>query len=118
MDGALWERLNHLRDSPSLFQRRIIGPDVRIHVVGSEIFPEMIISKNLDYRYPQKDTPNVYYDCDVPTDIRQRCLAYCKMRGLMFAGFDFKIDERNGCWYVLEANPRPGYEFYDRRQGN
>lgn len=118
LDSARWERLNQLQACPSLFQRRIIGPDVRIHVVGNEIFPEMIISKNIDYRYPQKGTPNVYQDCDVPTDIRRRCFAYCKMRGLMFAGFDFKVDEQSGCWYVLEANPRPGYESYDRRQDN
>lgn len=117
LDQELWERFHLLKNSPSLFQRRIVGPDVRVHVVGDQIFPEMIVSQTIDYRFPRTDVPNVYSDCGVPDDIGRLCIAYCKFRGLLIAGFDFKINHRDGYWYAFEANPRPGYESFDRRQG-
>jgi hypothetical protein len=117
LDPELWERLHLLTNCPSLFQRRIVGPDVRVHVVGGQLFAEKIVSQSIDYRFHRGDTPNAYSDCDVPADICRLCLAYCEMRGLLLAGFDFKINDYDGNWYALEANPRPGFEAFDRRQG-
>src|SRR5204862_5479152 len=90
---------------------------VRIHVVGSELFAERIISESVDYRFHRGRISNAYCHSDVSHEIRHSCLKYCSARGLLFAGFDFKLDQKNGEWYVLEVNPRPGYESYDRRQG-
>jgi hypothetical protein len=35
----------------------------------------------------------------------------------LFVGFDFKICEQTGSWVVLEANPMPGYDMFDKHLG-
>jgi hypothetical protein len=118
VEDALWSRLDRLVVCPSLFQRRVRGPDVRVHVVGDELYPEQIVSQQVDYRYRDPAFPRATFthDVTVPEDVARACLAYCRRTRLLFAGIDFKISERDGTWYVLEANPMPGYEPYDRRQ--
>jgi len=116
LDEALYSKLDNLSVCPSVFQQRIKGADVRSHVVGNEVFSERILSSRIDYRYADgSETPNQYEAFDIPPHIAAACLAYCKDQGLLFAGFDFKISEEDGDWYILEANPMPGYHTYDRR---
>ena len=43
-------------------------------------------------------------------------MKFCSAERLLFAGFDFKCNEEK--WYVLEANPMPGYDFFDRKCQN
>jgi glutathione synthase/RimK-type ligase-like ATP-grasp enzyme len=116
VDSDLYQRMPYLDFCPSLFQRRVIGPDVRVHVVGTEIFGEKIISQRVDYRYSDsRFGPNQFEPCAVPEKAAFLCREYCRKQGLAFAGIDFKISESDGKWYVLEANPMPGYESYDSR---
>ena len=113
-----WSRLGTILHCPTLFQRRIRGDEVRVHYVGGRLFPERIRTHRIDYRFPDPSIPpNQYLDCDVPSDIARLCEKYCTSQALMFAGFDFKI-EKDESWVVLEVNPMPGYESYDRRQKN
>jgi len=119
VDDLLYARLDRLSVCPSLFQRRVRGPDVRIHVVGcEELYPEKIVAHQIDYRYRDPTVPKAQFTHDlvVPADVEKACKEYCRRERLMFAGIDFKISEEDGKWWVLEANPMPGYEPYDRRQ--
>src|SRR5262249_36719569 len=59
-------RLALLEECPVLFQERIVGPDVRIHVVGERIFAELIDSPELDYRAARG---NRYRPLEPPPDI-------------------------------------------------
>lgn len=106
--------LSLLNYAPSQFQEFIRGVDVRLHVVGDQVVGLKIISTNTDYRY---DTAENMYEIFTPPDsIVEACHQYCAKEGLTFAGFDFKIDA-NDQYFILEANPMPGYEFFDRRLG-
>lgn len=114
VDDNLLSRSTKLSICPSLFQEQIVGSDIRIHVVKNEIFVEMIISEEIDYRY-SKTQKTKFSTIEVPQIIENLCISYCKKENLFFAGIDFKIDN-NGDWYILEINPMPGYEGYDKRQ--
>jgi hypothetical protein len=113
-DG-LAQRLPLLSGCPSLFQRRIKGADARVHVVGNDLFGLHILSGSIDYRFPSRGIQPVFTEIEIPTSVALRCLSYARHKGLPFIGFDFKIDEQSGGWIVLEANPMPGYDMFDRR---
>lgn len=118
MAEAYWSDLERLLECPTIFQRRIFGDEVRVHWVGGILSAERIKTHRVDYRFADPNVPsNRYSLCQVPSEIAGLCTRYCESQSLMFAGFDFKVD-RNESWIVLEANPMPGYESYDRRQNN
>ncbi len=118
VDERLVARLDRLAACPSLFQRRIRGADVRVHVVGTECIAERIVAQQVDYRYRDPGVPRAEFSpCEVPAAIAAACVKYCETTGLLFAGIDFKISDADGEWYALEANPMPGFEPYDRRLG-
>ena len=108
-------RLEFLRNCPVLFQRRIRGRDVRVHVVNGAIFPVEIDSDAIDYRYyGAKGTFCNLSPCyTIPESIEKKCISYGKKSGVVFSGFDFKVDSK-GTWYCLEMNPMPSFESYDR----
>jgi glutathione synthase/RimK-type ligase-like ATP-grasp enzyme len=106
--------IENVRSAPVLFQQRIVGPDVRVHVVGEHIFAERINSTGIDYRYACKRT---FAAMSIPPTIATLCITFTRDNGLIFAGFDFKIDRGTGEFFCLEANPMPGYEGYDFRLG-
>lgn len=102
--------LNLLKHCPVLFQEMIEGVDVRTHLIGERFFSLSITSGSIDYRYNAKigDVREV----DIPSNIKENCLEYQRHSGLDFIGFDFKVSNENE-YYVLEANPMPGFEGYD-----
>ncbi len=114
VEHYILSRLLKLQNSPSLFQPKIIGDNVRIHFVGNNYFAERIISERLDYRFSDDETnPNSYFPIEPPKDIITKCRNYCKAEELYFVGFDFIVNDNN--WVILECNTMPGYESYDRR---
>ncbi|MFD7276010.1 RimK family alpha-L-glutamate ligase [Streptomyces sp. NPDC059862] len=106
--------LRLLSRSPVLFQERVRGADVRTHLVGARHFSERIDSEGVNYQYCRG--AKAFTPVRVPPDIVEKCLAYQAMSGLTFIGFDFMVRD-NGHHTVLEANPMPGYDGYDRRLG-
>jgi hypothetical protein len=111
-----FERLDCLRSVPVLFQQRIIGPDVRVHVVNERVFAEMIRSDSVDYRFHRR-SPLSYEAVHLPPEIEKACVSICRASGAVFMGIDFKVDARTDEWFVLEANAMPCYQGYDRRAG-
>lgn len=106
-------RLDSLRSSPVLFQQKINGPDVRIHVVNSRVFAEQIVAPVVDYRNARGK--NVYTPALVPSPISAACLQISEGASQPLMGIDFKIEEKTGEWYFLEANSMPCYQAYDKR---
>jgi hypothetical protein len=104
-------RLKSITKCPVLFQELITGYDVRIHIVGEEMFAEKIISTSVDYR---KVKGNKYEKIDLPDYIVEGCRRLVKETNTPFLGIDFKIS-KNGQWYFLEANNLPCYQGYDLR---
>jgi glutathione synthase/RimK-type ligase-like ATP-grasp enzyme len=110
----LRSRLPLLPASPVLFQERILGADVRTHLVGPTFVSERIVSEGVNYQYDGAST--TYEPTSVPAAVERMCRAYQAVSGLAFIGFDFKVTAEAE-HVVLEANPMPGYDVFDRRLG-
>lgn len=108
------ERLPLLPQCPVLFQEYIQGPDVRIHIVGEQLFAELIESPQPDYRISRSNT---FSPLQIPDEIAKGCLAIARDCQTPFLGIDFKIQQSSGIWFFLEANSMPCYEGYDQRAG-
>jgi len=106
-------RLTLIAKSPVLFQQRIDGPDVRVHVVGSEVFAEQINSSAIDYRTVKGR--NRYTAVVLPERIAHACTQIAGSTDQPLLGIDFKVQAETGDWYFLEANAMPCYQGYDKR---
>jgi glutathione synthase/RimK-type ligase-like ATP-grasp enzyme len=107
-------RLPLIETCPVLFQERIDGPDVRVHVIGDRTFAEIIESPELDYRTVRC---NSYRPIALPQHIAVGCCALTRACSIPFLGVDFKLQRSSGDWFFLEANSLPCYQGYDRRTG-
>jgi glutathione synthase/RimK-type ligase-like ATP-grasp enzyme len=113
------ETLERIREAACALQLQeyVNGTDVRVHVLGEEVFACTIESDAVDYRYPmaQLEEPKIAA-CDLPGEIALRCVELTRMLGLSFAGIDLRHTV-DGRWVCFEANPSPGYTFYEQATG-
>ncbi|MES1206224.1 MAG: RimK domain-containing protein ATP-grasp [Pseudomonadota bacterium] len=102
---------------PLQLQSRIPGVDHRVHVVGDDIFPAVVTSSAVDYRYPGADgeAPEIA-SCEIPVDIAGRCVALTRALGLCLSGVDLRRTPE-GRWFCFEVNPSPAYTFYEEATG-
>ncbi len=99
---------------PVHLQRLIEGTDARIHVIDNEVIAQRVAASDIDYRAVEAYDGLTTFDPDPA--IADRTVCTSKAMGLVFAGWDFKIDAAGRYW-CLEVNPMPGYGVYDRRCG-
>ena len=81
------------------------------HVVGDSVLALRIDSEATDYRI---DDEAAYAPVTLPDALAERMTRTARDMGLIFSGWDFKVD-RDGQYWLLEANPMPGYNSYDKR---
>jgi glutathione synthase/RimK-type ligase-like ATP-grasp enzyme len=99
---------------PVQFQEYVSGTDMRIHVVGSKLFATAILHDGVDYRELAAKPKLVA--CNCPQSIAKACIALSRVLQLPFVGIDLRI-ATNGLVYCFEANPSPGYSFYEQHAG-
>ncbi|MFF9765586.1 RimK family alpha-L-glutamate ligase [Streptomyces sp. NPDC014636] len=100
---------------PVHLQRYVAGSDVRVHVCADAVHAEEAVSTAVDYRTaPPEDID--FRPHELPAALATSLTARTRELGLAFAGWDFKRDAE-GTYWCLEANPMPGYDWYDRRAG-
>lgn len=109
-DPANAGRLARLGACPVYFQRYVRGTNVRVHVVGTELFATEITSDALDYRSHWTAMRPVA----LPAAAAAGCLAVTRCLGLPLAGIDL-IRTPAGDWFFLEANPSPAFTFFPDR---
>jgi hypothetical protein len=108
LEGVVW--------CPTQFQRRIAGTEVRVHVVGEQVFASEIVTAADDYRYAfLSDTPLEIRAFDPPEEWVGRCRHLAAAMGFPIAGIDLR--EEDGVWYCFEVNPSPGFTYYQERTG-
>jgi glutathione synthase/RimK-type ligase-like ATP-grasp enzyme len=90
------------------FQQFIAGKNIRVHVVGEKVFSCLIESDADDYRY----APSQISEYEIPYDVQAKCILLAKKLGLVVSGIDFIVTPKEE-WYCLEANPSPGFSYYD-----
>lgn len=113
-EGVKDARLPFLRWCPTQFQKRIVGVDHRVHVVGEQIFCCRIESDEVDYRWPGSDQlmPLLRPDTTLPATLAERCRQTCRKLGLGLAGIDLRRtpDDR---WIIFEVNAMPGFTVFE-----
>lgn len=118
LDDDDLRRLDAIRWCPVQFQAFVPGENVRVHVVGEEIFATAIRSEATDYRYAQRQVGEAAEL--VPTTLddesAEHCVALARALDLPFAGIDLKITPE-GDAYCFEVNPSPGYSYYEQSTG-
>lgn len=110
-------RFGDLASCPTQFQQWIPGTDIRVHVVGDQVFASEIVSAAVDYRYPQyaAETPQIE-PCCLPRELVEQCRRLAASLGLAVAGIDLRRTP-DGEWYCFEVNPSPGFTYYEQATG-
>ena len=93
---------------PALFQQRIIGRNVRVHVIGEETVACGIESEATDYRYGEARMTV----CELPSDVTQKCVEVTRALGLELSGIDLMVTADDQ-YYCLEVNPSPAFSVFD-----
>ncbi|MEU6597817.1 ATP-grasp ribosomal peptide maturase [Streptomyces flaveolus] len=98
-----------------LFQQKVDKTaDVRVTVIGSEVFAVRIDSDLLDWRTDYSQLR--YTPVTPPPRITDALYAYLARFGLVFGAFDFAID-RAGTWWFLECNPSGQWYWLEPETG-
>jgi hypothetical protein len=111
-------RLHHIRWCPVQFQEFVEGDNVRVHVVGEQLFATRIVSDATDYRYAADQVGRAaeLRPHELDDDVAERCIALARGLGLPFAGIDLKITPE-GRTVCFEVNPSPGFSYYEANTG-
>ena len=112
--GRLWD----IACCPTQFQRWIPGTDIRVHVVGAEVFATEVRCAADDYRYAtgQGHAAAELSATELPVEIAIRCQRLAADLDLTVAGIDLR---RSGAgeWYCFEVNPSPAFCYYQAAAG-
>lgn len=105
-------KLDRVQLLPTQFQAYIPGVDVRVHVVGKEVFATEVNSNAIDYRYANR----VGLEADLtaielPSKIETQCINLAASLSLPFCGIDLRRSP-NGEYVCFEVNPMPAYTYY------
>ena len=108
------ERLDLLATVPVQFQEKLDGQDVRVHVVGREVFATAIESSATDYRYDASGSS--MRATEVSDEVADACVRLTSELGLEISGIDLRYcsDGRVSCF---EVNPSPAYIVYEEATG-
>lgn len=111
------ERLEDVANAPTQFQAWVPGCDVRVHVVGDEVFASEVNSDAHDYRYASLSGHEVELAATtVPAGIAERCREMAAGMGLAVAGIDLRRTP-DGRWFCFEVNPSPAFVYYEEATG-
>ena len=117
LDDGYLSRLDRVRALPTQFQALVEGDDIRVHVVGSEVFATRIRSVATDYRYAGRDGLDAELTATtLPDDVAQRCLELSRSLHLPLVGIDLR-ETPDGRFVCFEANPMPGYSYFESHTG-
>ena len=117
LDDDRRAQLERVRSLPTQFQRLIPGTDVRVHVVGEEVFATEIVSRAVDYRYAGRDGQDASFrPVDLPAEVEESCRRVAVALELPFCGIDLRRGP-DGDYTCFEVNPSPGYSYYQAHTG-
>lgn len=109
--------LERVRNLPTQFQPLVPGFDVRVHVVGAQVFATEIRTSAIDYRYAARSAEEIEMRAfELPTLIRERCRALSAALELPVCGIDLRRTP-DGRWVCFEVNPSPAYSYYEEIDG-
>ena len=105
-----WDFRN-INNLPTLFQERIKGKDLRVHVCQNNYWSLLVDSKDfIDYRYASKESI-VYKHITLPNSIKYFCKTLAEIERNNLIGIDL-IKKKND-YFCLESNPGPGWSTFN-----
>jgi hypothetical protein len=118
LEACQANQLGAVSTCPTQFQVRVPGTDVRVHVIGSEVFATSIVSEADDYRYAtrQELPPARLAPAELPDDVAERCQLLASQLGLPVAGIDLRVTPQTE-WFCFEVNPSPAFSYYEAATG-
>lgn len=99
---------------PAFVQERLGGPEVRVYLVGDEVFAWTIHTDHLDHR---SDPDARVHAAQVPAEVIDGLRRLMTRLGLDLAAADLKRDPVDGGLVFLEINSQPMWSFYDEASG-
>lgn len=112
VDNHTYENWNkdHIVNLPVLFQQKVNGNDLRVHIIDNNVYAKYSESKDtVDYRY-DKSFFNLVEIENIDKQIEDFCIEVASRESNNFLGIDFIKTESS--YVVLEANPSPGWSAY------
>jgi hypothetical protein len=101
---------------PTQFQAFIPGVNIRVHVVGEQVFATGIESSAIDYRYVADEGAVGMHPVELAAETAEACIALTRKLGLQMSGIDLKRTPDGEC-YCFEVNPSPAYSFFEELGG-
>jgi hypothetical protein len=115
LTNADLERLHLLASAPVQFQEYVSGVDVRVHVIGSDVFATRVDCEAIDYRYDRSGSARMSA-IEIPSSVAGECVALTARLGLELSGVDLRFAE-DGRIICFEVNPSPAYSVYEDATG-
>ncbi|HEX7772001.1 MAG TPA: hypothetical protein VF435_06235 [Pyrinomonadaceae bacterium] len=119
MGQAEMELLDSVRFAPVIFQEYIEAEvDLRITVVGDQIFAAAIHSQDSAYKFDfRMDMPSVKVEAvKLPDEIESKLLDFMRHYSLVYGAIDMR-KRPNGEYVFLEINPAGQWLFIEGRTG-
>lgn len=108
------DRLALLAGAPVIFQERIVGDNIRVYVVGDRVVSAGIIhTAHIDFRQGVDRLEPV----KLPEAVEEMCVKAVAVCGLHYSGVDVMHDKAGDRYVMLECNPCPMYQVWDREIG-
>ncbi|MFT3936243.1 MAG: ATP-grasp domain-containing protein [Chitinophagaceae bacterium] len=102
---------------PTQFQQKLVGTNIRVHVVGDVLFATKIDAEATDYRYARYENKTAELSAHkLPAKIEAACFRVSKQLGLTLCGIDLFLTVNNE-YYCFEVNPSPGYSYFQNNTG-
>ena len=95
------------------FQEMIEGVDIRVYIVGNEIFPAEIRANTLDFR---DDKSAKIVPVELPKDVEENCFKIMPLFNLNYTGMDLRRTPQ-GEYVFIEANPAPMFIHFENQTG-
>lgn len=109
-----WEEKN-ISNLPVLFQEKVKGQDLRVHVINYNSYGKISTSKStVDYRY-DKQFHSSLKSISIGNELKEFCIKVARYENNILMGIDFI--KTNSGYVVLEANPSPGWSAYHECNG-
>ena len=103
------EKLSTLKTSPVQLQEFVEGIDIRVFVMGKDIYPAEIKAKTIDFRADDKHTIT---PVELPDNVNEDCLKALKLLQLGYSGIDIR-KSNDGEYVFIEANPAPMFIHFE-----
>ena len=102
-------------NAPLQLQEEITGVDIRVHVVGNEVFATKIYCQESDYRLVDPRSLRLEATT-LPPMVAAECIRITSEFGLLLSGIDLR-ETSDGRYFFFEVNTVPGFAFYEERTG-